>query len=138
VNFSSDPAGASVSRSDGAVLGVTPLSVEIPYSDTPVDYRLDREGYRSKVTSLVPNLPSPVFVLLERLPPPAPAPATPGTEASVASSVTAPPLPPLPAVPAIPSSARARAARESRHRISAERLRDLVDDGDDVMPPSTQ
>ena len=40
VNFSSDPAGATVSRSDGAVLGVTPLSAEIPYSDKPVDYRL--------------------------------------------------------------------------------------------------
>jgi serine/threonine protein kinase len=133
VNFSSDPAGASVSRSDGALLGVTPLSVEIPYSDKPVDYRLDKEGYRSKVTSLVPNLPSPVFVLLERLPPTAP--AAPGAEASVASSVT---TAPLPAVPAVLSSARARASRESRHRISAERLRDLVDDGDDVMPPSTQ
>ncbi len=131
VNFSSDPAGASVSRSDGAVLGVTPLSVEIPYSDRPVDYRLDKEGYQSKVTSLVPNLPSPVFVLLERLPAP-PAPAAPGAEQSVASAATTPPL------PAISSPARAKAARESRHRVSAERLRDLVDDGDDVMPPSTQ
>jgi hypothetical protein len=128
VNFSSDPAGASVSRSDGVVLGVTPLSVEIPYSDKPVDYRLQKEGYNSKVSSFVPNLPSPVFVLLERTEPPAP-PAAPSAVLSAASTVGARP----PAAPA-----RARASRESRQRLSAERYRDLVDDGDDVMPPSTQ
>jgi serine/threonine protein kinase len=132
VNFSSDPAGAAVSRSDGAVLGVTPLSAEIPYSDKPVDYRLSRDGYSSKVASFVPNLPSPVFVLLERLPQPTPAPAVPSADSSVASSVPTPPL------TRGPSPARARASRERNHRLSAERLRDLVDDGDDVMPPSTQ
>ena len=128
VNFSSDPAGAVVSRSDGTALGVTPLSAEIPYSDKPVDYRLQKEGYSSKVSSFVPNLPSPVFVLLERLPPPAPSPAAP----SVALTAAAQP------VSSVPSPTRARASRESRHRLSAERFRDLVDDGDDVMPPSTQ
>ncbi len=133
VNFSSDPAGATVSRSDGTVLGVTPLSAEIPYSDRPVDYRLQKEGYASKVSSFVPNLPSPVFVLLERLEPPTPTP--------VAASVAAPDLAPnIVARPPtdVPSPARARASRERRQRLSAERLRDLVDDGDDVMPPSTQ
>jgi eukaryotic-like serine/threonine-protein kinase len=130
VNFSSDPAGATVSRSDGSVLGVTPLSVEIPYSDKPVDYCLQKDGYSPKVSSFVPNLPSPVFVLLERIPPPAPPPADPAT--SVASSLAA--RPPT----GVPGPARARAPRESRHRFSAERLRELVDDGDDVMPPSTQ
>ena len=133
VNFSSDPAGATVSRGDGAVLGVTPLSTEIRYSDKPVDYRLQKEGYTPKVSSFVPNLPSPVFVLLERLPPPAPSPAAPGVATSVASTVAAPrPL------ASVPSPARARASRESRQRLSTERYRDLVDDGDDVMPPSTQ
>ena len=133
VNFSSDPTGAIVSRSDGAVLGVTPLSVEIPYSDTPVDYRLDKEGYASKVSSFVPNLPSPVFVLLERIRP-----------AGARGCRRRAPLrrrrPPSAARPlaGVAAPARARASRESRHRLSAERLRDLVDDGDDVMPPSTQ
>ncbi len=133
VNFSSDPAGATVSRDDGAVLGVTPLSAEIRYSDKPVDYRLQKEGYRPKVSSFVPNLPSPVFVLLERLPPPAPSPAAPSVAPSGASTLAAPR--PLSSVPA---TARARASRENRQRLSAERFRDLVDDGDDVMPPSTQ
>lgn len=133
VNFSSDPAGATVSRSDGAVLGVTPLSAEIPYSDKPVDYRLTKEGYNAKVSSFVPNLPSPVFVLLERTEQVAPSPASP----NVASTAAARPL------AEVPASSRARASRESRHHLSverlpAERLRDLIDDGDDVMPPSTQ
>ena len=132
VNFSSDPAGASVSRSDGTVLGVTPLSVEIPYSDKPVDYLLQKEGYSSKVSSFVPNLPSPVFVLLERIEPPAPPPAAPSAAPSAASTVAARPL------AGVPAPAHARASRESRQRLSAERYRDLVDDGDDVMPPSTQ
>jgi serine/threonine protein kinase len=128
VNFSSDPAGATVSRNDGAVLGVTPLSAEIPYSDRPVDYRLQKEGYTPKVSSFIPNLPSPVFVLLERIEGPAPPPA--------ARSV-APTLPDRPLSEA-PSPARVKAAREGRHRLSAERRRDLLDDGDDVMPPSTE
>ena len=130
VNFSSDPAGATVSRSDGVVLGVTPLSAEIPYSDKPVDYRLQKEGYNAKVSSFVPNLPSPLFVLLERSePPPAPAPAAPSV---------APPVASRPATD-LPSPARARATRESRHRFSAVQPRAfLSDDGDDVMPPSTQ
>jgi serine/threonine protein kinase len=130
VNFSSDPTGAIVSRNDGAVLGVTPLSVEIPYSDAPVEYRLYKEGYATKVSSFVPNLPSPVFVLLERKDRPAPgaAPAAPTAESQ--PSATEPSLAPAPA--------RARPSREGRHRLSAERLRSLIDDGDDVMPPSTQ
>ena len=132
VNFSSDPAGATVSRSDGSVLGVTPLSAEIPYSDTPVDYRLSRDGYSSKVASFVPNLPSPVFVLLERSEQPAPPPA-----AAIAASSVAPSITPR-LLNAVPSPARARASRERPHRLSAERLHDLIDDGDDVMPPSTQ
>jgi serine/threonine protein kinase len=132
VNFSSDPAGATVSRSDGAVLGVTPLSAEIPYSDKPVDYRLAKDGYSAKVSSFVPNLPSPVFVLLERIEQPAPVPAAPRVATSAASTAAARPLSP------VPTAAGARASRESHHRLSAERLRDLVDDGDDVMPPSTQ
>ena len=133
VNFSSDPAGATVSNDDGAVLGVTPLSAEIPYGDSPVDYRLQKEGYVAKVSSFVPNLPSPVFVLLERIEPPAPpAVVAPADAPGVASGLAARPL------TGVLSPARARAARESRHRLSAQRLRDLVDDGDDVMPPSTQ
>ncbi len=132
VNFSSDPAGATVSRIDGSVLGVTPLSAELPYSDKPVDYRLDKAGYTSKVSSFVPNLPSPVFVLLERIEPPAPAPAEPSVAPTRAPVVAARPL------PGVDSPARRRALREGRHRLSAERVRDLVDDGDDVMPPSTQ
>jgi hypothetical protein len=128
VNFSSDPAGATVSSSDGSLLGVTPLSVEIPYSDRPVDYRLQKEGYVSKVSSLVPNLPSPVFVLLERVLPPSPPPVTPPAAPTLADRPLAD----------VPSAAHTRASREGRRRLSAERLRDLVDDGDDVMPPSTQ
>ena len=126
--------GPSSSRSDGAVLGVTPLSVEIPYSDAPVEYRLYKEGYASKVSSFVPNLPSPVFVLLERIDPPAPSVA----EASAArrsggrASAARP-------VAGAPSPARARASRGRAVTVSRPSgSHDLVDDGDDVMPPSTQ
>ena len=144
VNFSSDPAGATVSRSDGAVLGVTPLSTEIPYSDRPVDYRLQKDGYTAKVSSFVPNLPSPVFVLLQPIEQPAPSPAAPNIASTVATtSATTNVSRPL---TGLLSSSRVRASREDRHRLSVERirdlsverLRDLVDDGDDVMPPSEQ
>jgi Protein kinase domain/PEGA domain len=66
VNFSSDPDGATVYRSDGSELGVTPLSIEIPYGDAPVDFRVQKDGYAPKVSSFVPNLPLPIFALLEK------------------------------------------------------------------------
>jgi serine/threonine protein kinase len=134
VNFGSDPTGAIVSRSDGAVMGVTPLSLEIAYSDTPVEYRLYKQGYAPKVSSFVPNLPSPVFVLLERAPQPV---APPVTASAVSMSPDGPNVAERPPA-GDPAPARARAARESRHRLTAERPRYLIDDGDDVMPPSTQ
>ena len=134
VNFGSNPTGAIIARNDGAVLGVTPLSVEIPYSDAPVEYRLYKEGYAAKVSSFVPNLPSPVLCPARAAPPPAPPLVA---ETSVAATSGGPSVAARPLADA-PSPARARAARESRHRLSAERIRNLIDDGDDVMPPSTQ
>ncbi len=124
VNFGSDPTGAIVSASDGSVLGVTPLSVELPYSDRPVEYRVHKEGYAPKLSSFVPNLPSPVFVLLERSPQPTPPPADAVAAPTVGSRH--------------PARARGRAAGTSRQRLSAEQSPTRIDYGDDVMPPSTQ
>ena len=124
VNFSSDPDGAIVSRSDGSVLGVTPLSTEIPYSDAPVDYHVHKDGYAPKVSSFVPNLPSPVFVLLEKIEPPEAAPsAPPAPEPSLADV-----LPP----------ARLGVIRRGRHLTRSPRPIVPIDDGDDVLPPSTE
>jgi hypothetical protein len=124
VNFTSDPSGAIVSRSDGSVLGVTPLSVTIPYGDTPVDYRVHKDGYGPKVSSLVPNLPSPVFVLLERLEQPEVAPSSPQAAAASLADV----LPPT----------QMGIMRRGRHHHRATRPYEPIDDGDDVMPPSTE
>jgi hypothetical protein len=65
-SFSSDPQGAIVARSDGFVLGVTPLSTEVPFGDDAVEYVVHKDGYVSKVTSFVPNLPLSVLTLLEK------------------------------------------------------------------------
>ena len=124
VNFSSDPDGAIVSRSDGSVLGVTPLSTEIPYSDRPVDYRVHKEGYASKVSSFVPNLPSPVFVLLEKIEQRQAAPSAPPAAA--------------PSLADILSPAHLGGLRRGRHHSRAARPSVPMDDGDDVMPPSTE
>ena len=64
VNFSSDPDGAIVTRADGAELGRTPLSLEIPYSDSTVQFVLRKPGYEDKVMLIVPNLPAPIFATL--------------------------------------------------------------------------
>jgi serine/threonine-protein kinase len=65
INFSSDPAGATVLRTlDGWELGKTPLSVEIPYSDASVEFKLRLAGYEDKSVTIVPNLPAPFFATL--------------------------------------------------------------------------
>jgi serine/threonine-protein kinase len=68
INFSSDPDGATVLRAlDGWELGRTPLSVEVPYSDTSVEFKLRRAGYEDKSVIIVPNLPTPINANLRPL-----------------------------------------------------------------------
>jgi eukaryotic-like serine/threonine-protein kinase len=67
VNFNSDPDGAVVTRGDGKSLGLTPLSIEVPYSDSAVEFVFKKAGYEPKTMYVVPNLPSPLFATLRRV-----------------------------------------------------------------------
>jgi serine/threonine protein kinase len=116
VNFGSDPNGATVYRNDGSVVGVTPLSIEVPYGDVKVDYRLQKDGYAPKVSSFVPNLPQPIFTLLERKKPLAVA-ALPVQDAPMTDG---------------PSPARTISKETSRRH----RRTEPIADGDDVLAPS--
>jgi serine/threonine protein kinase len=129
VNFSSDPDGATISRSDGSILGVTPLSIDVPYSDKAVEYRVTKDGYAAKVSSFVPNLPLPVFALLEKnQEPAAPAPAAPPVED-----------PPIPDVrSATQTVAAARAAHHHHHSAVSSAPSGDTDDGDGVLAPSSE
>jgi serine/threonine-protein kinase len=64
VNFNSDPDGAVISRADGKTLGLTPLSIEVAYSDSAVEFQFKKAGYEPKTMYVVPNLPSPLFATL--------------------------------------------------------------------------
>src|SRR5450432_109051 len=65
INFSSDPNGATVIRADtNSDLGRTPLSLEVPYSDSTVKFVLRKGGYEEKVMFIVPNLHAPIFATL--------------------------------------------------------------------------
>jgi serine/threonine protein kinase len=125
VNFSSDPAGATLFRSDGSILGVTPLSIDVPYSDKAVEYRVSKDGYASKVSSFVPNLPLPVFALLEKNREPAAAPAAAPVEDPPISEV-APPT----------QTFAAASARHHHHRVASTIDRDDEGDSDGVLAPS--
>ena len=48
-------------------LGLTPLSVEVPYSDSAVEYTFKKQGFEHKTMYIVPNLPSPLFATLRRV-----------------------------------------------------------------------
>jgi serine/threonine protein kinase len=74
VNFNSDPDGAMITTGDGKTLGLTPLSVEVPYSDSAVEYVFKKKGYETKTMYIVPNLPSPLFATLQEVAVPAAAP----------------------------------------------------------------
>ena len=75
VNFNSDPDGAMISTGDGKSLGLTPLSIEVPYSDSAVEYVFKKQGYETKTMYIVPNLPSPLFATMQEIETAAPAPA---------------------------------------------------------------
>jgi len=125
VNFNSDPEGATVARADGTVLGVTPLSTEVPYGDTVIQYAIGKVGYRSKAASIVPNLSSPLFAVLQKV------------EPIVEPIVTAPPS--VEAIAAPRPVARRAVARSARH-LSKRRLTGRVSepatDRDGVLDPS--
>ena len=134
VNFSSNPDGATVVRADGTVLGVTPLSADVPYGDKAVEYVIRLDGYVSKVTSIVPNVASPIFALLERDQPapwveplvPASKPASAVRVASDASSAGA------------WKKATARATGHHSLRVAAEPGLPPRPDGDETLAPSLQ
>ncbi len=112
VNFSSDPAGARVSRPDGTVLGVTPMSTEVAYSDTPIEVVLDKPGFAPKTVTFVPNMPIPVLAVLKKQGP------TPTQAASVAP--------------------RARASRVTAAATPTRRAQRFeIDHDDDVLAPTT-
>jgi hypothetical protein len=64
LTFNSDPAGASVLRADGVVLGMTPLSADVPYAEVRTEYVLHKPGFVPTHVAVVPNLSSPVFAIL--------------------------------------------------------------------------
>ena len=122
VNFGSDPDGATVYRSDGTVLGVTPLSIAFPYNDAPVGYRIEKSGYATKESSFVPNLPLAVFALLERN-------ELPALDRAEVRVEHAPPVR-IPVVARTPTVIRRRPPQPT-----PDEPRVLVDE-DDVLPPS--
>jgi len=65
VNFNTDPPHALVVRADtGKELGETPLSTEIAYGDTAIEFIFKKNGYDNAVAFVVPNLPTPVSAAL--------------------------------------------------------------------------
>jgi eukaryotic-like serine/threonine-protein kinase len=112
VNFNSDPDGAMVSTSDGKTLGLTPLSIEVPYSDSAVEYLFKKQGYEGKTMYIVPNLPSPLFATMQEI----------GVPAAATPVARKPPPPP-------PSSS----ARRSKPAPSNGKAKP---DEDEVLEPS--
>ncbi|HEY2899860.1 MAG TPA: serine/threonine-protein kinase, partial [Polyangia bacterium] len=118
VNFNSDPDRATILRTDtGQELGQTPLSIEVPYSDSAVEFVFKKTGFESKVMYIVPNLPSPLFATLQ----PTPKLSKPET--------------PMPGKAMAPSTAGGKAGR--RNRPGSPKHEKNVDD-DAVLEPSIQ
>jgi serine/threonine-protein kinase len=72
LTFNSNPDGATVVGPDGAVLGTTPLSIQVARVATPVDYVFQKEGFYTKTMSLIPYFPSSVLATMQAQPPPPP------------------------------------------------------------------
>jgi serine/threonine protein kinase len=67
----SSPQGATVVASDGAPLGVTPLSVAVPRQTSPRTFTIARAGYQSATYTVTPARDATAFIELERVVPPA-------------------------------------------------------------------
>jgi serine/threonine protein kinase len=119
ISFSSDPDGATVVGDDGTTLGTTPLSIQVPRAERPAEYVFQKPGFESKTMSLIPNVPSSLFALMQA--------EEPRAEPAPTSAPTVDDDP--------PSTARVATASHHHHDKSLETLRDDADD-DGVLAPS--
>ncbi len=78
LSFNSDPVGAAVLRKDtNEQLGITPFTVELPFSRVPIDFLFRKDRFGDKVESFAPAESGELVVALKAPPPPAPEPALP-------------------------------------------------------------
>jgi serine/threonine-protein kinase len=120
VNFTSDPNGALIVRADtGKELGETPLSTEIPYGDTAVEFVFKKDGYESKVAFVVPNMPSPLNATLQPV-----SKAAPKAEPVAAAEKPTP----------TPVAAQPAAQKKPKKKPSGPRMQKLDDDA--VLEPT--
>jgi len=105
LSFSSQPTGVAVIRSDGSVVGVTPVATDVAYGLANTEYFFRKHGFLSRTASVVPAMSRSIFeVLLTDAPAPI---------AALAAPVAAGPRsdPPSPAVRAKPA-----VHRRAQHR----------------------
>ena len=82
LSFKSDPAGAAVLRKDtNEQLGITPFVVEIPSSQTSVDFLFKKDSYGDRIESFVPAESGQLAVALIATPQPVQEPSAPSAEA---------------------------------------------------------
>jgi hypothetical protein len=63
-------------------LGVTPVSLEIPYGEAHVEYVVHKDGYLPRTTTVIPTISSAVFTILQKNAKP----ATPAVESEKGST----------------------------------------------------
>ena len=68
VMIDSTPPGAEVFGRDGKSVGKTPVKLELPISDLPLEYELRLAGYKKKTKQIIVNGNTMVSVPLERAP----------------------------------------------------------------------
>jgi hypothetical protein len=109
LSFKSAPAGAAVLRKDtNEQLGITPFTVELPYSETSINFLFKMDRYGDKVGSFVPTKSGQVAVALEAPPLPAQDPPPPRLEAK-------PEIEPIAARPATRRKPISRDHKRSSH-----------------------
>jgi serine/threonine-protein kinase len=83
LSFRSDPSGAAVLRKDtNEQLGITPFTVELPSSQTAIDFLFRKDSFGEKVETFVPAESGQLAVALVASPSPGQQPSQPGSEAN--------------------------------------------------------
>ena len=128
MTFTSDPEGAAVYGAGGALLGLTPRSMEVPYGERAVVYVFRKRGYVAKTMSLTPNAPSPLFAMLQEEPP--------AGSPAVAAPVVAVPTVDLEPPPRPEPTPRRRTRPVPEKAPVPARTRVAQPEGDDSMEPT--
>ena len=116
----SDPSGAEVVRSDGVVVGTTPVTLKLDKGAPSLEVKLSLDGYRPETRTILSDLNREIDVNLLKASGKRATRSSSGKPSPSVASPSTPAKPPTPSPPTAQACRHQARRRQARHRRQAE------------------